>query len=104
PLFCPMESSEIRDSRCHQTSFRAMSAPQTKVDQQLAIRNKRAPHGLGREHRLPVEDIDQRALHELSLRDGCGPSEYRFVRKEDSSLWHCIHVTGKTPMGEMIHE
>ena len=87
-----IETCEIASARRQQARLGAMRAPQAEVCEPARSGGEPAARGLGRDHGLEVEQVDQPALDELRLGQRGDHPQDRFAREEHAALRHGVHV------------
>src|SRR5690606_24604399 len=92
---CPSVSGDVAGPRRHETSLGSMGSPQAEVDELLAWRQQHMAGRLGCDQRLEMENIDQPAFDELSLRQWCDNAQNRLIGKEDRAFRHGVDITGE---------
>ena len=102
------EPRQIRGTRRQQPRLGAMRAAQPEIDQGPALGGQHHARGLGRDHGLEMQQVDQARLDILRLGQRSGHAQDRLVGKEDGALGHRMHIAGEAeppqPLDQPIAE
>ena len=98
------EPGEIARPRCQQAGLGAVRPPQAIIDKPLAWSNEHHSRGLGRDHGLKMEQIDEPGFDKLRLRQRGGHANNRLVGKEQGTFGHGIDIPGKAKRFEIVQE
>jgi len=94
----------VAGPRGQQAGLGAVGPAQAEVDERLARAGQHHARGLGGDHGLEVQQVDQPALDQLRHRQRRGDPQDRLVGKEHRALGHGVDRTGEAQIGQIIQE
>ncbi len=79
-----------------------MSAAQSEIDDQARGRGVHATGGLGGDHGLKVDLVDNECFDDLRLDDRGGHLEHRLVGEKNPSFGNSGYIAGETEIGDIM--
>ena len=101
---CGRDAGDVSGPRGLHPGVGAVQPPQAELDDGPAAGGAHYPGRLGGHHGLEVDLVEQEALHQLRLMDGCNDFDDGLLREHHRALRRRVHVAAEAERGQVIDE